>query len=112
MCDGSIILTEDDFNIAFEKEPILFDVVVNSMATSDNALVSASQTSSVLIPKAGAYNFVNNNDGTATLGGISLSGSTLADGTKQYISTSGDTKGLKLTVSGNVSSATFITDKV
>ena len=106
MRDGSISLTEDDFNKAFEKEPILFDVVVNSMATSDNALVSASQTSSVLIPKAGAYNFVSNNDGTATLGGISLSGSTLADGTKQYISTSGDTKGLKLTVSGNVSSAT------
>ena len=106
MRDGSISLTEDDFNKAFEKEPILFDVVVNSMATSDNALVSASQTSSVLIPKAGAYNFVSNNDGTATLGGISLSGSTLADGTQQYISTSGDTKGLKLTVSGNVSSAT------
>ena len=40
------------------------------------------------------------------MGGISLSGSTLADGTKQYISTSGDTKGLKLTVSGNVSIAT------
>ena len=53
MRDGSISLTEDDFNKAFEKEPILFDVVVNSMATSDNALVSASQTSSVLIPKAG-----------------------------------------------------------
>lgn len=106
MRDGSISLTEDDFNKAFEKEPILFDVVVNSMATSDNALVSATQTSSVLIPKAGAYDFVSNNDGTATLGGISLSGSTLADGTKQYISTSGDTKGLKLTVSGNVSSAT------
>ena len=39
------------------------------MATSDNALVSASQTSSVLIPKAGSYNFVSNDDGTATLGG-------------------------------------------
>ena len=106
MRDGSISLSEDDFNKAFEKEPILFDVIVNSMATSDNALVSASQTSSVLIPKSGSYNFVSNNDGTATLGGVSLSASTLADGTKQYISTTGDTRGLKLTVSGDVSSAT------
>ena len=106
MRDGSISLSEDDFNKAFEKEPILFDVIVNSMATSDNALVSVSQSSSVLIPKAGSYNFVSSDDGTATLGGVSLSGSTLADGTKQYISTTGDTRGLKLTVSGDVSSAT------
>ncbi len=105
MRDGSISLTESDFNKAFEKEPILFDVIVNSMATSDNPLVSASQTSSVLIPKAGSYNFVRNNDGTATLGGVTLNGSTLADGTNQYISTTGDTKGLRLSVSGNVSNA-------
>ena len=106
MRDGSISLSEEDFNKAFAKEPILFDVIVNSMATSDNTLVSASHTSSVLIPKAGAYSFVSNGEGTATLGGVSLSESTLADGTKQYISTTGDTKGLKLTVSGSVSSAT------
>jgi len=106
MRDGSISLSESDFKKAFEKEPILFDVIVNSMATSDNALVAASQTSSILIPKAGAYNFVSNDDGTATLGGTILSGSTLADGTKQYMSTTGDTRGLKLTVSGTVSSAT------
>ncbi len=106
MRDGSISLSEDDFNKAFEKEPILFDVIVNSMATSDNALVSVSQSSSVLIPKAGSYNFVSSDDGTATLGGVSLSGSTLADGTKQYISTTGDTRGLKLTISGDISSAT------
>ena len=55
MRDGSISLTEDDFNKAFEKEPILFDVVVNSMTSERSSL--ASQTSSVLIPKAGAYNF-------------------------------------------------------
>jgi len=105
MRDGTISLNETDFNKAFEKEPILFDVVVNSMATSDNALVAASHTSSVLIPKAGSYNFVTNDDGTATLGGTALSASTLSDGTKQYVSTTGDTKGLKLTVSGSVSNA-------
>ncbi len=106
MRDGSISLSEADFNKAFEKEPILFDVIVNSMATSDNALVTASHTSSVLIPKAGSYNFVANDDGSATLDGVSLTGSTLADGTMQYISTTGDTKGLRLSVSGTVSSAT------
>ncbi len=106
MRDGSISLSEDDFNRAFEEEPILFDVVVNSIASSNNSLVSASQSSSVLIPKAGAYDFNVSDDGSATLGGVSLSATTLADGTKQYLSISGDTKGLKLTVSGSVSSAT------
>ena len=106
MRDGSISLSEDDFNRAFEEEPILFDVVVNSIASSNNSLVSASQSSSVLIPTAGAYDFNVSDDGSATLGGVSLSATTLADGTKQYLSISGDTKGLKLTVSGSVSSAT------
>ena len=106
MRDGSISLSEDDFNKAFEEEPILFDVVVNSIASSNNSLVSASQSSSVLIPTAGAYDFNISDDGSATLGGVSLSATTLADGTKQYLSISGDTKGLKLTVSGSVSSAT------
>ena len=84
----------------------MFDVVVNSIASSNNSLVSASQSSSVLIPTAGAYDFNVSDDGSATLGGVSLSATTLADGTKQYLSISGDTKGLKLTVSGSVSSAT------
>ena len=106
MRDGSISISESDFNKAFEREPILFDVVVNSIASSDNPLVSASQSSSVLIPTPGAYDFIVGDDGTATLGGVSLSESTLSDGTKQYMSISGDTKGLKLNVSGSVSSAT------
>ena len=42
MRDGSII-SESDFKKAFEKEPILFDVIVNSMATSDNAMANVSQ---------------------------------------------------------------------
>lgn len=107
MRDGSISLSEADFNKAFEKEPILFDVVVNSMATSDNPLVIASQTSSVLIPKAGSYSFIAGSSGaSATLGGVELSESTLSDGSKQYTSISGDAKGLRLSVSGSVTSAT------
>ena len=107
MRDGSISLSETDFNKAFEKEPILFDIVVNSMATSDNPLVVASQTSSILTPKAGSYNFVAGSSGAAsTLGGVDLSESTLSDGSKQYTATSGDVKGLRLDVTGTVGSAT------
>ena len=107
MRDGSISLSETDFNKAFEKEPILFDIVVNSMATSDNPLVVASQTSSILTPKAGSYNFVAGSSGAAsTLGGVDLSESTLSDGSKQYTATSGDAKGLRLDVTGTVGSAT------
>ena len=107
MRDGSISLSETDFKKAFEQEPILFDIVVNSMATSDNPLVVASQTSSVLIPKAGSYSFVTGADGaSSTLGGVDLSEATLADGSKQYTAVSGDAKGLRLQVNGSVSSAT------
>ncbi len=107
MRDGSISLDEDDFNAAFENEPLLFDIAVNSLATSDNALVKVSHISSVLIPTAGSYNFVQGENGEdSTLNGVALSEATLADGTKQYTSISGDTKGLKLTVNGSVSSAT------
>ncbi len=107
MRDGSISLSETDFKKAFEQEPILFDIVVNSMATSDNPLVVASQTSSVLIPKAGSYSFVTGADGaSSTLGGVDLSEATLSDGSKQYTAVSGDAKGLRLQVNGSVSSAT------
>ena len=51
MRDGSISLSESDFKKAFEKEPILFDVIVNSMATSDNAMVNVSHTSSCFTAK-------------------------------------------------------------
>ena len=63
-----ISIDEADFNKAFERE--LPDVIVNSMATSDNPLVAASQTSTILVPKAGSYNFVSNDDGSATLGAL------------------------------------------
>ena len=81
--------------------------MMNSLATSSNPLVTASHTSSVLQPKGGIYNFVDNNDGSPTLGGTSLSYSTLSDGTKRYNGISGDISGIKLDVSGSVSSATI-----
>ncbi len=105
--DGSLSLAEEDFKTKFAAEPILFDVMMNSLATSSNPLVTASHTSSVLQPKGGIYNFVDNNDGSPTLGGTSLSYSTLSDGTKRYNGISGDISGIKLDVSGSVSSATI-----
>ena len=105
--DGSISLTETDFKKAFEREPILFDVMINSIARSDNPLVQVTHESDILQPNGGVYNFVGENNGnSATLNGIALVGSTLADGTKKYTATSGDVTGLRLQVSGSASSAT------
>jgi len=105
--DGSLSLDETDFKKKFAAEPILYDVMINSLGSSDNALMKVNHDSTVLQPKGGVYNFVAANNGnSATLGGIALSESTLADGTKKYSGVSGDISGLKLETSGDVSSAT------
>ena len=60
----------------------------------------------VLQPKAGNYDLVIGQNGAAsTLGGVTLSEATLSDGSKQYLSMSGDTTGLRILVNGSVSSA-------
>ena len=52
------------------------------------------------------YSFVGEDgDNAATLDGVALSGSTLADGTKKYTATIGDGTGLRFSVSGSVTSA-------
>ena len=105
--DGSLSVTETDFKKAFEREPILFDVMLNSMASSDNPSVKVTHESDILQPKGGIYNFVGESGGNAaTLNGVALTGSTLADGTKKYTAISGDGTGLRFEVSGSVSSAT------
>ena len=104
--DGSLSLSESDFKKAFEREPILFDVMLNSIARSDNPLVTVTHESEILQPKGGVYSFVGEDgESSATLDGIALSGSTLADGTKKYTAISGDVTGLRLSVSGTVTSA-------
>ncbi len=105
--DGSISLSETDFKAKFTAEPILYDVMMNSLGTSDNPLVKVSHTSTVLQPTGGIYSFVAGSGGdSATLGGIALTESTLSDGTKKYSGISGDISGLKLETHGSVSSAT------
>ena len=108
--DGSLSLSESDFQKAFAREPVLFDVMVNSLARSSNPSVEVTSPSKVLSPKGGVYNFVENaTDGNSdTLGGIALTGNTTASGMRQYAGVSGDISGLRLTsVGGSAQTATI-----
>ncbi len=106
--DGSLSLTEDDFKENFSREPILFDVMVNSLARSSNPLVTVSHTSDILQPEGGVYNFsessVDGND--ASLDGVSLSGGA-SNGIRDYAAVTGDTAGLRLQASGSAQTATI-----
>jgi flagellar hook-associated protein 2 len=101
--DGSISISEADFKKAFEREPMLFDVMINSIGRSDNPSVRVYSDSTILKPKGGVYDFVGGTD--ATLGGASISGGILSDGSYRYSGVSGDISGLKLEMPGTVTSA-------
>jgi flagellar hook-associated protein 2 len=104
--DGSISISEADFKKAFEKEPMLFDVMINSIGRSDNSDVIVTSDSQVLKPKGGIYDFVAGTDGVgSTLGGVSISGGTIDNGNLKYAAVSGDVAGLKLEVPSTVTSA-------
>ena len=106
--DGSLSLTEDNFKKNFEREPILFDVMVNSIARSSNPLVSVSHTSDILQPKGGVYSFSESStDGQGgLLSSVGLSGS-VSNGTRQYVASTGDSAGLRLSSSGSAQTATI-----
>jgi flagellar hook-associated protein 2 len=106
--DGSLSLRKEDFDKAFAREPILFDVMINSLARSTNPSVSVSHTSTILQPKGGVYSFVENStDGTnATLGGTSLAGGA-ANGLRSYAGVSGDISGLRISTLGSAQSASI-----
>ena len=106
--DGSLSLTEDDFKENFSREPILFDVMVNSLARSSNPLVTVSHTSDILQPEGGVYNFSESSvDGNnASLDGVSLSGGA-SNGIRNYAAVTGDTAGLRLKASGSAQTATI-----
>ena len=99
--DGSLSLTEDNFKKNFEREPILFDVMVNSIARSSNPLVSVTHTSDILQPKGGIYSFSETSvDGQGgSLSSVALSGSE-DNGSRLYVATTGDTAGLRLNALG------------
>ncbi len=107
--DGSLSISESDFKKAFEREPMLFDVMINSIGRSDNPSVRVYNDSEYLRPKGGVYDFVaGSTDGVgATLGGASLSGGVVDNGNNRYAGVTGDIAGLKLEMPNNVSSATI-----
>ena len=81
------------------------------MATSDNPLVSIPDKLCIN-SQAGSYSFIAGSSGASATRGVELSESTLSDGSKQYTSISGDAKGLRLSVSGSVTSATVFLGRV
>ena len=104
--DGSISISEADFKKAFEREPMLFDVMINSIGRSDNSDVIVTSDSQVLKPKGGIYDFVAGTDGVGSpLGGVSISGGAIDNGNFKYAAVSGDVAGLKLEVPSTVTSA-------
>jgi flagellar hook-associated protein 2 len=107
--DGTLSISENDFKNAFEREPMLFDVMINSIGRSDNPSIRVYNDSEYLRPKGGVYDFVaGNTDGTgATLGGASLSGGAVDSDNNRYAGVTGDIAGLKLEMPNNVSSATI-----
>ena len=107
--DGSLSINQVDFEKAFTNEPILFDVMINSIARSSNPAVTVDHTSTVFQPEGGVYNFVESStDGnSATIGGVSLAGSVRADGSRGYAALSGETSGLRVYSSGAAQSATI-----
>jgi flagellar hook-associated protein 2 len=107
--DGTLSISENDFKNAFEREPMLFDVMINSIGRSDNPSIRVYNDSEYLRPKGGVYDFVaGNTDGTgATLGGASLSGGAVDSNNNRYAGVTGDIAGLKLEMPNNVSSATI-----
>ena len=104
--DGSISISEADFKKAFEREPMLFDVMINSIGRSDNPDVIVTSDSQVLKPKGGIYDFVAGTNGVgSTLGGVSVSGGAIDNGNFKYAAVSGDVAGLKLEAPSTVTSA-------
>ena len=82
--------------------------MVNSLARTNNPLVTASHTSDILQPKGGIYSFSENSvDGdNASLNGVALSGG-VSNGVRGYAAVTGDTAGLRLQASGSVQNATI-----
>ena len=104
--DGSLSISEGDFKKAFQRDPMLFDVMMNSIGRSDNPSVRVYNDSDVLKPKGGIYDFVAGANGeNATINGSSISGGAIEGGKYRYAGVSGDIAGLKLEATGLVTSA-------
>ena len=92
--DGSLTVDETKFNEFFEANPDAFSALMNSRAVTDSNIVQAEISGSLW--EAGNYEFNINPDMTADLEGDTMS---LEDG--KYKITTGDARGLALTVLGS-----------
>ena len=92
--DGSLTVDETKFNEFFEANPDAFSALMNSRAVTDSNIVQAEISGSLW--EAGNYEFNINPDMTADLEGDAMS---LEDG--KYKITTGDARGLALTVLGS-----------
>ncbi len=97
--DGTLKIDETQFKKAFEADPVSFSAVVSSRASSTSALLTATVSGETYVP--GSYSFAITN-GTATLGGANMSGSS---GT--YYMTTGDAAGVTAKVTSGSPSATI-----
>ena len=92
--DGTLSINELTFNAFFEANPDAFSAMMNTRAVTDSNLVQAEITGTLW--QAGNYNFNINPDTTADLDGDAMS----LEGGKYKITT-GDARGLALTLLGN-----------
>lgn len=91
--NGTLTLDKAKFKTAFEANPEQFAAIVNTQATTNNPSVKASISGDNFTP--GSYAF-------AAVSGVGTVGSdAMTAGTNSFVSTTGDTSGLKLTTSAS-----------
>lgn len=101
--DGTLTLNETEMKAAFENDPDSFAAIMNSRVTTGSPLVSGSVSGDEYTP--GAYSFTLT-DGVGTLGETVLTNYGTA-----YASTSGDTSGVALSISGGGTDTTVYVGK-
>ncbi len=91
--NGTLTLDTAKFKTAFEANPEQFAAIVNTQATTNNPSVKASISGDNFTP--GSYAF-------AAVSGVGTVGSdAMTTGINSFVSTTGDTSGLKLTTSAS-----------
>lgn len=101
--DGTLTLNEAEMKAAFEKDPDSFAAIMNSRVTTGSPLVKASVSGSAYTP--GNYSFTLEN-GVGTLDSTVMTNYGTA-----YASTSGNTSGVALSISGGGANTTVYVGK-
>lgn len=102
--DGTLSVSQTQFNTAFALNSTSFDAIFNSMATSDSEFLSVSVSENIdVTPGTYAWTF-DSSTNVATLGGTTLSSATDTDGNTFYSASTGDLVGVEVTPSQTVTS--------